>query len=197
MDTYNTRQTLIQRVKNQHDEPSWEEFAGIYRGYIYTVIRNMGIAESDREELVQQTLIKLWEKLPDIDCNHKGRFRNWLGTLTKNCVIDFIRKRERDYALLQKVSVEKELEQFNMALPDINRISERAWKEHLTLMALANIEPHFSGKAVQVFRLSLAGASVPRIADELNIRQDSVYRLKTRVKARLIEEIQRLRTELE
>jgi RNA polymerase sigma-70 factor (ECF subfamily) len=197
MDTFNTRQTLIQRVKNQHDEKSWEEFAGIYRGYIYTVIRNMGIAESDREELVQQTLIKLWKKLPDIDCNHSGKFRSWLSTLTKNCVIDFIRKRKRESALQEKAADQEELDHFRTVLPDIDNISETAWKQHLTTLALDNIEPYFSGKSVKVFRLSLQGMEVPRIAEELGIQENSVYRLKTRVKARLIEEIQRLRSELE
>lgn len=185
------------RVKNQHDDPSWEEFTGIYRGYIYTVIRNMGIAESDREELVQQTLIKLWKKLPEIDCEHSGRFRNWLSTLTKNCVIDFIRKNKREAALQEKAADQEEIEHYSTVLPDIDKISEAAWKQHLAQLALDNIEPYFSGKAVTVFRLSLQGLEVPQIAEELNIQEASVYRLKTRVKARLIEEVQRLRSELE
>ncbi|WP_168442076.1 RNA polymerase sigma factor [Pontiella desulfatans] len=197
MDTYNTRQTLIMRVKNQHDDPSWEEFANIYRGYIYAVIRNMGIAESDREELVQQTLIKLWKKLPDIDVEHSGKFRSWLSTLTKNCVIDFIRKRKREINLREKAADQEDQQQVNTVLPDIDRISEAAWKQHLAALALDNIEPHFSGKAVNVFRLSLQGLDVPAIAEKLEIKEESVYRLKTRVKARLIEEIQRLRSELE
>jgi RNA polymerase sigma factor (sigma-70 family) len=197
METYNTRQTLIMRVKNQHDDQSWEEFADIYRGYIYTVIRNMGIAESDRDELVQQTLIKLWQKLPDIDCEHSGRFRSWLGTLTKNCVIDFIRMTKRQVNLQEKAADQEALEHMNTVLPDIDKIAENAWKQHLTTLALDNIGQHFSGKAVKVFRLSLQGLEVPQIASELDIQEASVYRLKTRVKARLIEEIQHLRSELE
>jgi len=198
MDTYNTRQTLIMRVKNQHDDPSWEEFTGIYRGYIYTVIRNMGIAESDREELVQQTLIKLWKKLPDIDCEHSGRFRNWLSTLTKNCVIDFIRKRKREATLQEQAADAEALAQhFSTVMTDIDKVSEAAWKQHIATLALDNIEAHFSGKAVRVFRLSLQGLEVPQIAKKLNIQESSVYRLKTRVKARLIAEVQRLRSELE
>ncbi len=196
-DEFNTRQTLIQRVKNQHDDPSWAEFTGIYRGYIYTVIRNMGIAESDRDELVQQTLIKLWTKLPDIDCEHTGKFRSWLSTLTKNCVIDFIRKRKRETALQEKAADEEALQHLNTSLLDIDKVSEAAWKQHLTTLALDNIGQHFSGKAVKVFRLSLQGLEVPQIASELDIQEASVYRLKTRVKARLIEEIQHLRSELE
>jgi RNA polymerase sigma factor (sigma-70 family) len=196
-DEFNTRQTLIQRVKNQHDDPSWAEFTGIYRGYIYTVIRNMGIAESDRDELVQQTLIKLWTKLPDIDCEHTGKFRSWLSTLTKNCVIDFIRKRKRETALQEKAADEEALQHLNTSLLDIDKVSEAAWKQHLATLALDNIGQHFSGKAVKVFRLSLQGLEVPQIASELDIQEASVYRLKTRVKARLIEEIQHLRSELE
>jgi len=197
MEPYDTRQTLIQRVKNQYDDSSWKEFAEIYRGYIYTVIRNMGIVESDREELVQQTLIKLWKKLPDIDCEHSGKFRNWLSTLTKNCVIDFIRKRKRESALQEQAASEKSIADLNTTLPNIDHVTATAWRQHLTSLALDNIEPFFSGKAVKVFRLSLQGMDVPQIAKELNIQEASVYRLKTRVKSRLIEEVQRLRNELE
>lgn len=196
-DEFNTRQTLIERVKNQHDNASWEEFVHIYRGYIYTVIRNMGIPESDREELIQQTLIKLWKKLPDFNCNHFGRFRSWLSTLTKNCVIDFIRKNKREAVIQEKVAKRQQIQPVNTILPDIDRTAEQAWKQHLTTLALNNIELHFSGKAITVFRLSLQGMEVTQIAEKLSIQQASVYRLKTRVKARLIEEVRRLRNELE
>lgn len=197
MDTFNTRRTLIQRVKNQHDEPSWEEFARVYRGYIYTVIRNMGVAESDRDELVQRTLIKLWKKLPEIDVEHSGRFRGWLSTLTKNCVIDFIRQNQRRDRLREKAADQERIDRVATIAPDIERVSEDAWKQHLASMALDHIEPHFSGKAIRVFRMSLRGMDAAQIAAELNIQETSVYRLKTRVKARLIDEIQRLREELE
>ena len=66
-DQYKTRATLIQRVQNQHDEASWEEFVRVYRRYIYAIIRSMNISEADTEDILQQVLINLWKNLPKMD----------------------------------------------------------------------------------------------------------------------------------
>ncbi len=193
-DPYLTRETLIKRVANPHDHHSWEEFIQQYRGYIYTIVRNMNIAETDRDEVIQQTLIKLWKKLPELDRSKDGRFRSWLSTVTKHCVIDFIRKQNQETKLLYKVSHDQESTQAgNDDLSMIETVEESAWKHHITNMALQNIQSSFSGKAIDAFKLSLTGMETPAIAKKLGIQEASVYRLKTRVKALLIEEVQRLR----
>ena len=101
-DQYQTRATLIQRVQNQQDEKSWEEFVVVYRRYIYAIIRSMNISEHDTEDILQQVLINLWNSLPKMDYEKINRFRSWLSTVTKNCVTDFIRKRTREANRLEK-----------------------------------------------------------------------------------------------
>ena len=197
-DPYNTRATLIQRVQNQQDEQSWAEFVEIYRRYIYAIIRSMNISEHDTEDILQQVLINLWNSLPKMDCQKIKRFRSWLSTVTKNCVTDFIRKRTREANRLEKAAKDNTLTYLKtIRLPEIDSIAEREWEIHLTNLALNNIEPLFSGKAVAAFRLTLQGRSVEEIATELDLKENSVYRLKNRVKERLIQEIVHLRTELE
>ena len=197
-DPYNTRATLIQRVQNQQDEQSWAEFVEIYRRYIYAIIRSMNISEHDTEDILQQVLINLWNSLPKMDYQKIKRFRSWLSTVTKNCVTDFIRKRTREANRLEKAAKDNTLIYLKtIRLPEIDSIAEREWEIHLTNLALNNIEPLFSGKAVAAFRLTLQGRSVEEIATELDLKENSVYRLKNRVKERLIQEIVHLRTELE
>ncbi len=197
-DQYKTRATLIQRVQNQQDEQSWDEFVQVYRRYIYAIIRSMNISEHDTEDILQQVLINLWNGLPKMDCNKIKRFRSWLSTVTKNCVTDFIRKRTREANRLEKAGKDDTLTYLKaIRLPEIDDIAEREWEIHLTNMALENIEPLFSGKAVDAFRLTLQGKGVDEIAQILNLKENSVYRLKNRVKERLIQEIRHLRAELE
>jgi len=197
-DPYNTRATLIQRVQNQQDEQSWAEFVEVYRRYIYAIIRSMNISEHDTEDILQQVLINLWNSLPKMDYQKIKRFRSWLSTVTKNCVTDFIRKRTREANRLEKAAKDNTLIYLKtIRLPEIDSIAEREWEIHLTNLALNNIEPLFSGKAVAAFRLTLQGRSVEEIATELDLKENSVYRLKNRVKERLIQEIVHLRTELE
>ncbi|MCF7847594.1 MAG: sigma-70 family RNA polymerase sigma factor [Kiritimatiellales bacterium] len=197
-DQYSTRATLIQRVQNRHDDKSWEEFVRVYRRYIYAIIRSMNISEHDTEDILQQVLLNLWNSLPKMDYARINRFRSWLSTVTKNCVTDFIRKRARDAQRLEKAARDETLIYLRtIRLPEIGKIAEHEWEIHLTNLALANIAPFFSGKAVEVFRMSLKGRSVEEISQELGLKENSVYRLKNRVKDRLIQEIMHLREDLE
>jgi RNA polymerase sigma-70 factor (ECF subfamily) len=197
-DLYQTRETLIGRVRNQYDDQSWAEFESVYRDYIFAIIRKLNISQSDAEDLAQQVLVKVWKTLPTLEIAPAGRFRNWLSTVTKNCVIDFTRKRKREAELMQDAASEKEIAYLSkIRVSDAERISEAVWRKHLTKLALSNIEPLFSGKAMEVFHLTLEGVEDQKIADKLGLKINSVYRLRFRVKDKLIQEIMRLRRELE
>lgn len=194
----NTRITLIQRIQNQHDTAAWDDFDQIYRRFIYAVIRKMNISEHDAEDLTQQVLLSLWNKLPELETGEIRRFRRWVATITRNCVVDYIRKRTRETARLQQAEQEINQAYLNsIRLPDVDEIGEKQWKIHIVNLAIQNIEPFFSGHALEVFKRSMQGESIDQIATELNLQKRSVSRLKTRVKSRLTEEIERLRQELE
>jgi RNA polymerase sigma factor (sigma-70 family) len=196
-DQFRTRITLIQRVRNQHDETSWDDFVCIYRGYVYAIIRNMNISEHDAEDLVQQLMLNIWKKLPQTDVEQIRRFRSWLSVITKNLVTDFIRKRMRETARMEKAEQEASQAYLKkIRLPDIDRIAEKEWRLHIAHLALTNIKPLFSGNAIQVFRFSLDGKETKDIADKLNLQEDTVYRLRSLVKQRLTMEIEQLRNEL-
>lgn len=195
---YNTRQTLIRRIQDRGDDEAWEEFLLIYRRYIYAIIRNMNISQNDADDLVQMVLMKLMDSCAKQDMAKIRRFRSWLSTMTRNCVIDFIRKRSIEAERFEAASKEDALAYLkDIRLPDIELIAEREWGIHLANMAMEKIRPLFSGKAVKVFQLNLDGMDVPQIAAKMNLKENSVYRLRNRVKARLITEIEELRKEFE
>ena len=73
-----TRVTLLMRVKNQHDDKSWEDFVFYYKKkFIYIICRKMGLNHHDGEEVVQKVLLKLWDKLPEFEYDQGSRFRGW------------------------------------------------------------------------------------------------------------------------
>ncbi|MDF7822732.1 sigma-70 family RNA polymerase sigma factor [Pontiellaceae bacterium B12227] len=198
VDEYNTRRTLISRIRDRDDDEAWEEFVQIYRRYIYAIIRNMNISEADADDLVQTVLIKLMDSCSKQDMGEIRRFRSWLSTMTRNCVIDFIRKRSMEAERFEMAVKEDEMAYLkDIRLPDIEQIAEREWGVHLANMAMENIKPLFSGKAIKVFQLNLDGVEIAEIAKKMNLKENSVYRLRNRVKARLISEIEELRKEYE
>jgi RNA polymerase sigma factor (sigma-70 family) len=193
-----TRLTLIQRAQNPDDELAWNEFVEVYKNYIYVIIRQMGINDKDCEDILQQVLVKLWKKLPTFEYGvNKSKFRTWLGTLTHSSVVDFFRKQSSQNRRIEGASKEQMTHLNTISTPEIEEMAEREWRLYITNLAMTNIEQFFSGKAIDVFKMSIKGQSNQQISDELEIKIDTVYILKNRVKKRLTEEIKQLKSQYE
>jgi RNA polymerase sigma factor (sigma-70 family) len=193
-----TRLTLIQRAQNPDDEAAWSEFVEIYKNYIYVIIRQMGINDKDCEDVLQQILVKLWKNLPDFEYGkNKSKFRTWLGTITHSATMDFFRKQASQNRRIEAATKEPLAHLATIDTPEIEAIAEREWRLYITNLAMANIEQFFSGKAIDVFKMSIKGQSNQQISDELEIKIDTVYILKNRVKKRLTEEIKQLKSQYE
>jgi RNA polymerase sigma factor (sigma-70 family) len=192
-DTYRTRITLLQKVQNQYDNQAWDEFATAYQDYIYGVLRHMNIAYEDAGDLLQQVLLKLWKKLPEIDIHNLTRFRSYLAVMTKNCAHDFLRKKISERNKHEKLRDSNELDYFDsISMPDINRIAELEWNNYIAGLAIKNISADFSEQAIDLFKGILAGRDIKELAEKLNMGLSTAYRLKSRMKERLIGEIKSL-----
>lgn len=197
-DPYLTRRTLIERVSDQHDESAWEKFAQVYNRYIYAVIRNMNISAHDAEEIHQQVMIKLWKHLPELDIDQLRRFRSYLGTITKNAVLQFIRSRQRRIVREEKAAGDASLDYLNkIRVPDVEEIIEAEWRIHLTNIALRNIENLFTENAMTIFRLSIDGLHASEIVQKTGMTLSTVNTLKSRVRSRFTAELEQLKQELE
>jgi RNA polymerase sigma factor (sigma-70 family) len=191
-----TRLSLISKARSLHDENAWEELLGYYEPFITKILLRMGFRDADLKDVRQQVSLKLWRGIGFYERDEqRARFRNWLSTLIRNSAIDWIRSQQRharEFALQPG-----DVEQINPEMPGIESVIEQEWQKHIVTLAVENLKQVFSGKALQVLALSLKGESVDAIAATLELRKESVYVLKTRVKARISQEIARLRTELE
>ena len=194
-----TRETLLEKIKNQHDEASWEDFVYHYSGYIYNVVRRMNLNHHDAEEIVQTVNLKVWSKIQDFNYDSsKGRFRGWLCTVTSNEVKMFLRKKKRRIPEIKRNdddSNEYYLEQISM--PDINSLINEEWELYITELAWKNIQDCFEEKTKTAFEMVSKGKDPKQIAEELGIAQSTVYVAKKRVSDRLRKEIQRLNHELD
>ncbi len=192
-DQYKTRITLLQKVQNQQDDQSWSEFVSSYQDYIYAILRRMNVPVEDAADLLQQVLVKLWKKLPEIDVHKVKRFRSYLAVTTKNCAHDYVRKRISEREKHEKLRHSNELEYFNsISTPDINRIAEAEWSNYISGLALKNISEDFSENAMDLLRGMLAGRDIKELAEELDMGLSTAYRLKSRGKERLLAEIKNL-----
>ena len=194
-DFYKTRRTLLERLHDRNDDSSWKEFVETYRGYIFVVIRRMGIDETSAEDLVQQVLVKLWDKLPEFSYDSKRRFRSYVATITRNKVNDFVRSLRAEQNRIDKKYSDDSLKVIEV--PEVEVIAQQEWELFIANRALQNIRESFSGNAIEVFERMLNGEDPEEIAATLEIKKNSVHQLNKRVKEKMIEEIKRLKFELE
>jgi RNA polymerase sigma-70 factor (ECF subfamily) len=76
----------------KHDEEAWRILVERYTSYIYTIaIRAFSIDAEEGREVVQESLLKLFEGLPGY--RGEGEFRAWLRQVVRNCCAAYVRRR--------------------------------------------------------------------------------------------------------
>jgi RNA polymerase sigma factor (sigma-70 family) len=197
MTEWNTRQTLLEKIRDKHDETSWEDFVYYYKNYIYVVVRSMNLNHHDAEEIVQLVLVKVWDKLPDFQYDsEKGRFRGWLCRVTGNLVKNYLRSRKSQTNRVEKMKEQTPDYLDGVSVPEIDVIADREWENYIANMAWNNIENSFSENVKECFLLMSDGVLVADIAQRMEISESSVYVYKKRVTDRLFAEINRLERDL-
>jgi len=196
---WKTRETLLQKVRRQHDEAAWQDFVRYYGEYIYGIIRRMGVNHHDAEEIRQVVTLKIWKKMPDFDYDAtKGRFRGWICTVTGNEVKMFMRRKLRSTPGL----TDAQREEIRVCLHGVQQcpvetLAEEEWVSYISGLAWNEIRKLFDAKTCDVFERVSRGENPEAVADALGISKSSVYVYKKRVQDRLVEVMKRLNRELD
>ena len=191
-ENWNTRKSLLLRASNPEDHSAFEEFTYYYKNFIQMVLRKLGVDSAQLNDLQQELLLKLWKDLSKFDAEHKrSNFRGWLSVIIRHEVYGFFRKRKKENELQNSILTDSSEES------DIDKIIEGEWKAYITTLAVEKMKSHFDGNAMQIFELLLEGKSIGEIAEELSLKENSVYVIRTRVKAKFQTEIRRIRGLLE
>lgn len=195
--TYKTRETLLEKIKNKHDDESWDDFVFYYKNFIYIICRRMNLNHHDSEEIVQKVLLISWRALPEFEYDKKKNFRGWLCQVTKNCVKDFFRFVNRQNTKIENASKDGQTNPLhNVSEPDIEKIAEEEWNTYIASMALMNIKDKFSDKVIEVFLKLSEGGTPSSVAKEMDLPPNTVSVYKKRVTATICQEIRRLNSEL-
>lgn len=191
---FNTRPSLLLRASNQDDHKAFDEFVGYYRGFIEMVLVKMNVNLNDRKDLEQDLLLKLWKDLAKFDISHeRSNFRGWLSRVIKNVVLQFLNKSKRSSTALDELSLLSD----NSSDNELKKMIDAEWKAHIIKLAVEKVRTHFDGNAFKIFTMTMDGRSTEDIAHELNLKENSVYVLRARVKSRFQHEIRNLRSLLE
>lgn len=195
-DAPETRLSLVLRLQQADDVQAWNEFTEVYQPVIYRLARSQGLQDADAIDLTQEVLTRVATAVQQFDPDPRwGSFRGWLGRITRNMVIQFLRNRNRRprtcddsamYELLQQAPDQESLEAQSF---DLERERE------LFGWAAAQIRPKFDQRTWQAFwQTAVAGRSAADVAGELQMSRGAVYVARSRIMARLRETVQRFET---
>lgn len=194
MSNNQTRLTLIQRLQDNNDEVSWQEFEELYKSYIYRVTRRMSLSQADADDVYQEVFVKIWKNISGFDHRGKtGQLRGWISNITRNTVLNIFRKRKREESKLESANHAKvDSVKTTIDVPEVDEIMEREWEDYISTLAWEKIEPDLTDQLKTIFLMSLEGVSRQEIADKLDLPPNTVSVYKKRVIARLQKKCQQL-----
>ena len=81
---FTTRKSLLSKIK-QGDEISWEEFYASYRPLILLRAGDLGLTQTEKDDLVQIVMSEFFKGSRDFQYDRgKGRFRDYLKSIINN-----------------------------------------------------------------------------------------------------------------
>lgn len=92
MACYPEDEELISRLSNK-DKNALYAIYDKYSGALYGVILRMSRNEVIAQDLLQETFIKIWQKIDSYDAT-KGKFYTWAYRIAKNTTLNALRKPE-------------------------------------------------------------------------------------------------------
>ena len=199
-----TRWTLIGRLKNWDDQESWREFFDTYWKLIYGMARRAGLAPEEAQDVVQETVVSVCKAMPRFQADPKrGSFKSWLLTVTRNHVIDYQRKQQRQPLLAgdgaggASSTTNAEDQWIDPAGNGFEMLWNGEWERNLISLALEKLEKQTSSRHYQVFLLHVIKQHpAEQVAKVTGIATDQVYLIKHRLTPLFREAISELETKM-
>jgi RNA polymerase sigma-70 factor (ECF subfamily) len=187
-----TGSTLFVLLRAPNDPEAWKAFVKRYGPLVYDWCRERHLQEVDAEDVTQNVLIKLAQRLRTFTYDaHKGRFRGWLRTLTQHALCDYLASKQGMVGTGDSAVVER-LEAVAARDDLLTKLAE-AFDLELLEEARARVQLRVTARDWQIFeQVAVAGRPGPEVARELGMRPTAVLMAKSRVQTKLREEIRRL-----
>lgn len=184
-----TSPSLILRVRND-DSAAWRELVELYSPLIAYWCRRKGLQPAAIHDCLQEVFFAVLKSLGSFTPNGTtGCFRAWLWTITRNKIIDSLR-REGQHA---DATGGTEGLAAMQALPDLAEADEPTDDLHFNQLlhrALSQVQNEFETKTWQAFwRTTIDSISARQVAEELEISPASVRKYRSRVLRRLREQL--------
>lgn len=185
-----TSASLLDRLRDQPDEASWQRLVDLYTPLIRGWLRRHAGLEADTDDLVQDVLAVVVRRLPEFRRQPRtGAFRRWLRTITVNCLRDHWRARRNRPVATGDSNFQQLLDQMADPASALSAQWDREHDHHVTHRLLELIRPDFEERTWRAFqRVALEGIAAEKVAAELGLTLNAVFIAKSRVLSKLRQE---------
>ena len=195
-----TRRSLIERLRDLGDQPSWREFFDIYWKLIYGAAIRAGLSDQEAEDVVQETVIGVARKMesfrydPSV-CSFKG----WLMHVTRCRIADqFRRRRPQNVPLAAPradTTAETTLNLHDPAADVLEGIWNEEWQKNLVDVAMDRVRRQANPEHYHIFHLhAVKGLGVRDVAKLTGASLPKVYVTYHRIAKLVKAEVRRLET---
>jgi RNA polymerase sigma-70 factor (ECF subfamily) len=198
-----TRATLLGRLKNLHNQASWQEFFDIYWVLIFGMATKHGLNQNEAEDVVQEVMADVVRLMPDFKYEPaKGSFKAWLLNLTRWRIGDQVRKRPPEAAVLLsagpvEVPHAEIPEAAGQVPPDLEMLWEMEWEKYLLEAATTKARRRLDPKLYQIFDFMMNRSWPPeKVAKAMGVSLSHVYVARHRVADAIKSEFERLQKDI-
>jgi len=186
MDT--TPATLLEQLRRPNPTAAWEKFVRLYTPFLFYWAKRVGASAQEREDLVQDVLVTLLQKLPEFVYDPERSFRAWLRTIVANRWKDWVRLHRKQPFALQEAEI------LGLAGDDeIQRLWQDEYSQHVAGQAFKLIKSRFRPKSWQAFwQHVVCGRPAAEVAKELGASENAVFVASSKILSVLRTELQGL-----
>ena len=188
-----TSPTLLGRLgRVPADQAAWGEFAERYGRKIYGWCRRWQLQEADAEDVTQQVLLKLAQKMRTFSYDPARSFRAWLKTVTHHAWRDFVEARNWPGAGSGDTAVLEQLQTVQARDALVEELDEEFARDLLE-EAMARVRLRVQPHTWQAFHvLAVEGRSGAEAAERLGMKVATVFVARSKVQKMLQEEVRKL-----
>jgi RNA polymerase sigma factor (sigma-70 family) len=193
-----TRASLLVQLRDGANHSAWQEFINLYGPVVYGFARKRGLQDADAADLMQDVMRSVSAAINRLDYDRKlGTFRGWLFTITRNKIFSFLSARR----IRPQGSGDSTTNQMLNSHPDPGDGSdawEMEYQRRLASQAMERVKGEFQENTWRAFWLTAVdGIAAAEAAKQVGISPGAIYVAKSRVLARLKEEVESMRRQEE
>ena len=170
---FSTSKSMLSKIK-AGDDIAWSDFYRTYRPLIMLCGSDCNLSASEKEELMQDTVLTMFKGQNFVYDRSKGRFRDYLRRIIKRRAYDIIARRSKHQELDEDFITSFES-------PELEARWDKEWRQHILNEALKELRSAVEPSTYQAFELFvLRDMKASQVAEILDISENTVYLSKMR-----------------